>query len=83
MRLHYKVQCTTFGGDAAEAFFGAHVVGGECGVAAGVCGLHLVDGDLVAAVGGVVAVHGHARRLSQLNTVLETVVGKCQLGFAK
>lgn len=61
----------TLDGDGGAALLLAHGVGGEGGVAAGVGRLHLVDGDLIAAVRREVAVHADAVVLHQLDAVLE------------
>ena len=59
----------TLGGDPGDALLGAGVVGGRHRVGAAVVGTHVMDSELVGAVGRVVAVHAHALVLNDLHSV--------------
>ena len=65
----------TLASDFGGALGLSEAVGGLDGVGAGVGGLHLLDGDLVAAVGPGVAVDLDTGVLLQRSSVLQTVCG--------
>ena len=72
MRVQFNAK--TFNSDTTETLLGSGVVGGHGGVASGVTGLHLVDGNLVAAVRSVITVHGDSFILLQFHSIFEAVI---------